>query len=241
MQRFAHWTNLSETTFVLAADRAEAPTIASASSPRSRELPFAGHPTLGTCHAWLGGRRRPRATPSSRSAPPAWCRCAAPRPASRSPPRRSALRAGRRRSSSSARASLGIARDEIVDAQWVDNGPGWVAVLLASADAVLALRPGAVDLDVGVVGPYPPARRGVRGARVLPEGRRDGRGPGHRQPERVARRVAAGHAAARARRTSRARARRSAAPAASTSSRDGDGTIWVGGGTVTCVSGRVEL
>jgi PhzF family phenazine biosynthesis protein len=50
---------------------------------------------------------------------------------------------------------LRIGREEIVDAQWADNGPGWVAVLLADADAVLALRPGFVDLDVGVVGPYP--------------------------------------------------------------------------------------
>ncbi len=50
---------------------------------------------------------------------------------------------------------LRIGRDDIVDAQWADNGPGWVAVLLDSADAVLALRPGEVDIDVGVAGPYP--------------------------------------------------------------------------------------
>jgi predicted PhzF superfamily epimerase YddE/YHI9 len=50
---------------------------------------------------------------------------------------------------------LGVEREDIVDAQWVDNGPGWVAVLLGSAEAVLALRPKAVDLDVGVVGPLP--------------------------------------------------------------------------------------
>ena len=48
---------------------------------------------------------------------------------------------------------LGIDRAEIVDAAWADNGPGWVAVLLESAEAVLALRPGFVDLDVGVAGP----------------------------------------------------------------------------------------
>lgn len=50
---------------------------------------------------------------------------------------------------------LGIDRGDIVDAQWADNGPGWVAVLLEDAEAVLALRPGPVDLDLGVVGPYP--------------------------------------------------------------------------------------
>jgi hypothetical protein len=49
---------------------------------------------------------------------------------------------------------LGIARDDILDAQWADNGPAWVALLLASAEAVLALRPQPVDLDIGVVGPY---------------------------------------------------------------------------------------
>jgi predicted PhzF superfamily epimerase YddE/YHI9 len=51
-------------------------------------------------------------------------------------------------------AMLRIGRADVVDAQWVDNGPGWVAVLLPSAEAVLAVRPGVVDLDVGVVGPY---------------------------------------------------------------------------------------
>ena len=50
---------------------------------------------------------------------------------------------------------LGIDCAEILDAEWADNGPGWVAVLLASAGAILALRPSFVDLDVGVVGPYP--------------------------------------------------------------------------------------
>jgi PhzF family phenazine biosynthesis protein len=50
---------------------------------------------------------------------------------------------------------LRISRAEIVDAAWADNGPGWVAVLLKDADAVLALQPGAVDLDLGVVGPHP--------------------------------------------------------------------------------------
>ena len=51
---------------------------------------------------------------------------------------------------------LRIGRDEMVDLQWADNGPGWIAVLLASADAVLALAPGPTDLDLGVTGPYPP-------------------------------------------------------------------------------------
>ena len=52
-------------------------------------------------------------------------------------------------------AILGIKRNEIVDASWVDNGPGWVGVLLKDADAVLALRPGPSELAIGVIGPYP--------------------------------------------------------------------------------------
>ena len=55
--------------------------------------------------------------------------------------------------------ALDIGRDDIVDIAWADNGPGWVAVLLASAEAVLALRPGTVDMDIGVAGPTRTVRR----------------------------------------------------------------------------------
>ncbi len=51
---------------------------------------------------------------------------------------------------------LRLDRSAILAAQWVDNGPGWVAVLLGSANEVLAVRPGYVDFDLGLVGPYPP-------------------------------------------------------------------------------------
>jgi len=53
-------------------------------------------------------------------------------------------------------AQLGIARTDIVDAEWADNGPGWIAILLASAQAVLDVRPGDGDLVLGLAGPYPP-------------------------------------------------------------------------------------
>lgn len=53
-------------------------------------------------------------------------------------------------------AILNVAACDVVDSQWVDNGPGWVAVMLVDAEAVLALRPGFVDdFKIGVVGPYP--------------------------------------------------------------------------------------
>ena len=67
MQRFAHWTNLSETTFVLPPSTAEADYRVRIFTPVA-ELPFAGHPTLGTCHAWLGAGGRPSASPRSHRA-----------------------------------------------------------------------------------------------------------------------------------------------------------------------------
>ena len=115
-------------------------------------------------------------------------------------------------------AVLRIDRSEILDAAWADNGPGWVAVLLRDADAVLALKPGFVDLDLGVVGPYPEGSPEAFELRAfMPEERLDGRGPGDRQPERVGGGVAARHRPRERARTSRGRARRSAARDASTS------------------------
>ena len=157
MARFAQWTNLSETTFVL-------PPASDGADYRVRiftpmvELPFAGHPTLGTCHAWLsagGAASRDGVIVQECGAglvpirqTPDGLAFAAP-PLLRSGPVDEPL-------IEHLAAVLGIDRAAIVDAQWADNGPGWVAVLLASADEVLALRPNVTDLDIGVAGPYPP-------------------------------------------------------------------------------------
>jgi PhzF family phenazine biosynthesis protein len=157
MQQFATWMNLSETTFVLPPSSGQADYRVRIFTPAA-ELPFAGHPTLGTCHAWLeaGGQ------PASPEVIVQECGAglvqvrrtegglafAAP-PLVRSGPVDEPL-AGR------IAAQLGITRADMVDLAWADNGPGWVAVLLPSAAAVLALRPGVVDLDIGVAGPYPP-------------------------------------------------------------------------------------
>ena len=137
---------------------------------------------------------------------------------------------------------LGIARDDIVDAQWADNGPGWVAVMLRDAEAVLALRPGDLeDLEIGVVGRHPEGGETAWELRAFIEReRRRGRGPGHRQPERVGGAVAPGRRLrdrALRRRQGTVIGRRGRAHI----TQDEDGTIWVGGGTVTCVSGQVEL
>jgi PhzF family phenazine biosynthesis protein len=157
MQRFAQWTNLSETTYLLPPSEPGADYLVRIFTP-GEELPFAGHPTLGTCHAWLEAGGEPKApgvivqqcgaglVEVRRG--PAGLGFAAP-PLRRSGPVDEPL-------IGQIAAQLGIGRADVVDAQWADNGPGWLAVLLGSADAVLALRPGAVDRDIGVAGPYPP-------------------------------------------------------------------------------------
>ncbi len=159
MQRITRWLNLSETTFLLP------PTDPGADYrvrifTLERELPFAGHPTLGTCHAWLTAGGAPRGAgvvvqqcgaglvrirhgtgPLAFAAPPV----------TRSGPVDAATL-------DEIAAVLRIPVSDFVDAQWVDNGPGWVAVLLESAEAVLAVQPArshAGRIDIGVVGPRP--------------------------------------------------------------------------------------
>jgi PhzF family phenazine biosynthesis protein len=242
MQRFANWTNLSETTFVLAPRAAEADYEVRIFTPVA-ELPFAGHPTLGTCHAWLeaGG------APADEDLVMQQCAAglvairrsadglafAAP-PLVRSGPVEEAL-------VDEIASVLGIARAEIVDAQWADNGPGWVAVLLADAEAVLALAPGFADLDIGVVGPHPDgSAEAIEVRAFFPKGGSLVEDPvtgslNASLAEWLLRtqRVSAPYLARQG--TALGRAGRVRV------SQDPDGTIWVGGGTVTCVAGEVEL
>jgi PhzF family phenazine biosynthesis protein len=156
MQRFAAWTNLSETTFLLPPTAAGADYRVRIFTPYG-ELPFAGHPTLGSCHAWLEAGGAPR------EAGEIVQECAAGlvrvrriggEPAFQAPP---LVRTGPVEEPLVARIAegLGVGRGDIVDVEWADNGPGWVAVLLADAGAVLALRPGTLPCKVGVAGPYP--------------------------------------------------------------------------------------
>jgi PhzF family phenazine biosynthesis protein len=242
MQRFAHWTNLSETTFVLPATSEDADYRVRIFTP-TLELPFAGHPTLGTCHAWLaaGGRpRRDEVIVQECAAGPIAVRRTEDGLAFAAPPQ---VRSGPVEDDLVDRLSrmLGIEREAIVDTQWVDNGPGWVAVLLDRPETVLALTPRFEDLDVGVVAPYPsgsPEAFEVRAFfpkdRALVEDPVTGSlnaslaqwllGTGRASAPYVARQ---GTALGRSGRIH--------------VSRDADGTIWVGGGTVTCISGEVEI
>ncbi|MCU1478681.1 MAG: phenazine biosynthesis protein PhzF [Subtercola sp.] len=162
LARFAAWTNLSETTFVLPPSEAGA---AAGADYRvriftvSRELPFAGHPTLGTAHAWLEAGGIPRAgdtivqeceigmVPIRRDGS---------RLSFGAPP---LIRSGPIDQADLERmaAVLRLNVADIVDSNWIDNGPGWAGLLLPSAEAVLALEPDFAALaanSIGVVGPY---------------------------------------------------------------------------------------
>ena len=158
MQAFARWTNLSETTFLLPPTDPAADYRVRIFTPQ-RELPFAGHPTLGTCHAWLeagGGARVAGEVVQQCAAGLIRIRRKAGRLAFAAPP---CLRSGPLDAELLARigTALALPRDAIVDHQWVDNGPGWCAIRLASADAVLALRPDWAALRgtmLGVVGAH---------------------------------------------------------------------------------------
>lgn len=159
MQEFAHWTNLSETTYLLPPTNPQADYRVRIFFP-SAELPFAGHPTLGTCHVWLAAGGKPR----SKDEIVQECgvglvrvRREGKRLAFAAPP----LRRGGDVDAATLAAitrSLGIERKAIRASQWVDNGPGWVAIMLGSRDELLALKPDFARLtprDIGVIAPMP--------------------------------------------------------------------------------------
>ncbi len=242
MQEFACWTNVSETTFVLPADAPGADYRVRIFSP-SYELPFAGHPTLGTCHAWLsagGSPQRAGVIVQQCATGLITVRQTADGLAFAAPP---LLRSGPVDEALVGRLAvmLGIARAEIIDAQWADNGTGWVAVLLGSAAAVLALRPGVVDLDVGVAGLYPPGSPQALEVRAFVA--KDGATAedpvtGNLNASLAQWLLGAGLATApyvASQGTVLGRLGRVHI------SRDADGIIWVAGGTITCVTGQAEL
>ena len=163
MQRFARWTNLSETTFLLPPTDASADYRVRIFTPGG-ELPFAGHPTLGSCHSWLqaGGQpknaefimqecgvglvkiRREAGTQRLAFAAPAL---------KRSTPSPELL--------TQVAAALGVQPAQILAAQTLDNGPVWLGLLLDSPEAVLQLVPDhraleQLGVDVGVAAIYPP-------------------------------------------------------------------------------------
>ena len=160
MAAFARWTNLSETTFLLP------PTDAAAADYRVRiftpggELPFAGHPTLGSCHAWLAAGGAPRdagVVVQECGVGLVRIRRSGGRLAFGAPPLR---RTGPLEAELLQRivAATGLTMQDVLHHQWVDNGPGWCAVMLKSAAQVLGVKVAAAvlgNVKLGLVGPHP--------------------------------------------------------------------------------------
>jgi PhzF family phenazine biosynthesis protein len=241
LQWFANWTNLSETTFLLPPTKPGADYRVRIFTP-SRELPFAGHPTLGSAHAWLeasGQILRERVVQECgvglievRRGPGGRLAFAGP-PLTRSGPIDDATLA-------EIVNSLGITREEVVDHAWTDNGPGWATVLLASAERVLALAPSTPgeSREIGVVGLHPDGTPEIR-AFVIEDG-------GYWE-DPVTGSLNAGVAEwllGCGRLTAPYVARQGTALGRSGRvhvSRDDDGMVWVGGQTRTVLSGSLTL
>jgi PhzF family phenazine biosynthesis protein len=256
MQHFTHWTNLSECSFLLP------PTPEGAAAGADyrvrifcpgRELPFAGHPTLGSCHAWLqaGGLSRGEQVVQECGLGLISIRREADRLAFAAP---TLLKSGPLDEVDVALIArgLGVAREDVIAHSWCDNGPHWRGVMLKSAEQVMALKPdGAVlaGLDIGVVGPR--GKVGVVGSSSTGDTQFEVRAffPGNNgiaedpvtgslnaalaqwligaglAPERYV--AAQGTALQRAGRVH--------------VERDAGGTVWVGGDSVTCIDGTVWL
>ena len=163
MQDFTHWTNLSECTFLLPPTpegRAAGAHYRVRIFCPGRELPFAGHPTLGSCHAWLeaqaGTSALPKTIVQECGAGLVRIRREGTQLAFAAPP---LLKSGPLAEEDLVRiaAGLGISRADILHHAWCDNGPNWRGVFLGSAEQVLSLKPDAAllgNMDLGVVGPW---------------------------------------------------------------------------------------
>ncbi len=243
MQRFASWTGLSETTFLLPATQPGADYRVRIFTPRE-ELPFAGHPTLGSAHAWLEGGGQPR------SLGVVWQECAAglipvrpegmqlafaAPPLTRFEPVEEDL-VGR------IATGLGLGRADVLGAQWLVNGPRWIGVRLASAEQVLAVQVDAAalaGLEIGLVGPHPSGADADFEVRALLPGQSVAEDPVTGSLNAglalwlIGDGVAPAHYVA-AQGTVLGRAGRVQVDLK-------DGTIWIGGRVVTAITGSVDL
>jgi PhzF family phenazine biosynthesis protein len=173
MAAFARWTNLSETTFLLTPTSDEADYRLRIFTP-GQELPFAGHPTIGSAHAWLEGGGVPRTEGTlvqECGAGLVQLRRASGghgRLAFAGPP---FIRSGEVSEEDRERIvrALRIDPSQVRDLEWIDNGPGWVGVDLGSADAVVGVVPDIAaftDLKVTVLGRWDATSVAALGADV---------------------------------------------------------------------------
>ena len=242
MHGVARWTNLSETTFVLPPRDPRADYRLRIFTP-TQELPFAGHPTLGTCHAWLqnGGKPRdPHVYVQECEAGLVRVRPSTAGLEFEAPPLRRDGALDDDTAKEVVRA-LAVDRADIVDIAWADNGPHWIAVLLRSADAVLALKPRYTDLDIGVAGPYPDGSPEAFEVRAFfPKDGSIAEDPvtGSFNASLAQWLLASGRANAPYVARQGTALRRAGLVHIT---QDRDGSIWVGGSSVTCIAGQVEI
>jgi PhzF family phenazine biosynthesis protein len=246
MQRITRWLNLSETSFLLPPTDPQADYRVRIFS-LDRELPFAGHPTLGTCHAWLaagGVPRDPARIVQQCEAGLVPIRREADRLAFAAPP---LLRSGPPSEAELAEICelLRIPRTAVVDAAWADNGPGWIALLLESAEAVLQVEPlrhWPRHVDIGIVGPHAPGRDAAFEIRALfsdPTGTlvedpvTGSLNASVAQWLTSAGRATAPYVVAQGTRLDRA--------GRVFIDRDANGQVWVGGATRTVASGQIDI
>ncbi|HZX07112.1 PhzF family phenazine biosynthesis protein [Kribbella sp.] len=239
LQQVARWTNLSETTFVL-------PPTSPAADYRLRiftpggELPFAGHPTLGSARAWLdtgGVPRRADLVVQECAIGLVKVRRTDDTLAFAAPP---LIRSGAVDEEYVGQLvdAFGITRDQVIDHQWVDNGPGWAVLRLATAAEVLALEPDLSRIPtamVGALGAYPAGSPHTFELRTF--------APGAGVPEDPAcgsmnAGIARWLAIPEYQVSQGARLARAASISVTT---DRDGTIWVGGSTTPCIHGTITI
>lgn len=242
MQAIARWMNLSETAFLLQ------PGLAGADYrvrifTLSRELPFAGHPTLGSCHAWLAGGGRPKRAGiivQECGAGLVTVRQAGGQLAFAAPP---LVRSGPVAAADLAEAVdlLRLKTTDIVEARWIDNGPGWMGLMLASAQAVLAVEPRrhhGRQIDIGLVGPHPEGAAAAYELRALFT---DPSGTIIEDPVTGSLNASVGQWLFESGRASdgyvAAQGTRLGRTGRVSVARDGEGTVWIGGGTATRFAG----
>lgn len=248
MQRFTDWTNLSECTFLLPPTeegRAGGADYRVRIFCPGRELPFAGHPTLGTCHAWLENGGQPRANFVVQECGVGLVRIRrdGSRLAFAAPPLRRSGPLDEADVELIARG-LGLTRGDVLAHAWCENGPPWRAVMLRSAEQVLAARVDAAllgEMEIGLVAPQPAGADTAFEVRAFfrsHQGLAEDPVTGSLNAALAQWLIGAGLAPDRyvaAQGTAMGRAGRVHIE------REGSETTWVGGGSVTCIDGQVAL